>query len=81
MLYHPPPPPDVQIYSPNLFLKLLQICSDPIFRSFLRGQKVYESEFPVRSDHYICKEHKKRHRVLYSLYTKASNTVYYSFTA
>ena len=51
MLYpHPPPPtPDVQIYSLNLFLNYYRFCNDPIYRSFLRGQKVLKSEFLVEA--------------------------------
>ena len=46
--YTLPPPPDVQIYSPNLFLNYYRF-NDPIYRSFLRGQKVLKYELAVEA--------------------------------
>ena len=41
------PKPLICKYIAKFVSKLLQICNDPIYRSFLRCQKVLKSEFPV----------------------------------
>ena len=56
----PPPPSDVQIYSPNLFLNYYRFVMTPYIGYFLRGQKVLISEFAVEAIIIIFKEHKKK---------------------
>ena len=50
----------------------------PIFRSFLRAQKVLKYEFEVEAI-IIFVNNKKRHQVVHSLYMKASYMVSYNF--
>ena len=55
-------------YIAKFVSKLLQICNDPIYRSFLRGQKVLKSEFAVEAIVIFVKSIKKASSSIFTLY-------------